>query len=253
VKFDPLQLKSEMNRIHNEKAPVTLYYQLKEMLTLKIKNSEWAIDAKIPPERELCDMYKLSRITVRKALEELEREGYLKRKQGKGTFVTSLKIEQRLSKFYSFSEEIKKMGYNPSTRIFDFSVINSNEDLSRLLGVEKNSRLYSIKRLRLANNEPFALETSYIPYNLCPELNRDEVSLKGLYNTMRTEYNIIPEEATETFEAVIINKDDGLHLQVKKNSPGILLERLTSQHGIVVEYCISIIRGDRYKYKVELK
>jgi GntR family transcriptional regulator len=148
-----------------EKSPVTLYYQLKEMLKQKIKSGEWAIDIKIPTERMLCEMYNVSRITVRKALEELEREGYLKRMQGKGTFVTSIKIEQRLSKFYSFSEEIKKMGYVSSTRIIEFSMVDADRKLSGLLGVKENSRLYSLKRLRLANHEPFALETCYIPYS----------------------------------------------------------------------------------------
>lgn len=237
----------------DENAPMTLYYQLKEILVSKIKNNTWAVDSKIPTERQLCDMYKVSRITVRKALEEMEREGYLYRKQGKGTFVTAPRIEQRLSKFYSFSEEIKKMGYAPSAQILDFSVISADESLAEHLKIEKGSMLYSIKRLRLANNDPFALETSYIPYDLCPDLKADEISLKGLYNSIRSKYGIIPDEATETFEAILISKEDALHFHLKKNSPGLYLERITTADGRIVEYCNSIIRGDRYKYKVVLK
>lgn len=237
----------------DDKAPVALYYQLKEMLVAKIKNGEWAIESKIPTERELCDLYMVSRITVRKALEDMEREGYLSRKQGKGTFVTSPKIEQRLSRFYSFSEEIKKMGLEPSAQMMEFSILPADEKLAAALAVNKNSSLYSIKRLRLANNEPFALEISYLPCDLFPGLSREEVALKGLYNTMKTNYNVVPTEAEEAFEAILIDKDAARDLNVKKKFPGIFLERHTSANERVVEYCKSIIRGDRYKYRVVLK
>lgn len=236
----------------NEKAPVALYYQLKEILVDKIKNNEWEIDSKIPTERELCDLYKVSRITVRQALKELDDEGFLYRKQGKGTFVTAPKIEQRLSKFYSFSEEIRNMGYTPSTKAIEFKKVTIDENIAKHFN-EKVSVVYCIKRLRLANNEPFAIETSYIPCDLCPGMTADEVTAKGLYNTMKTMYNLIPNEAIETFEAVIINPGDALHLHVSKNSPGLLLERTTYANQRIVEFCHGIIRGDRYKYQVVLK
>ncbi|TCL58822.1 GntR family transcriptional regulator [Hydrogenispora ethanolica] len=236
----------------DEKAPVALYYQLKEILVDKIKSNEWQIDSKIPTERELCDLYKVSRITVRQALEELENEGLLYRKQGKGTFVTAPKIEQRLSKFYSFSEEIRNMGYTPSTKVIEFKKLAIDESIAKHF-TEKESEVYYIRRLRLANNEPFAIETSYIPFDLCPGLTMEEVSGKGLYNTMKTKYGIIPNEAVETFEAVIINPNDALHLRVGKNSPGLLLERTTYANQRMVEFCHGVIRGDRYKYRVVLK
>lgn len=236
----------------NEKAPVALYYQLKEILVDKIKSNEWAIDSKIPTERELCELYKVSRITVRQALEELENEGFLYRKQGRGTFVTAPKIEQRLSKFYSFSEEIRNMGYTPSTKIIDFKIVASEEVVAKHFN-EKGITVYCIRRLRLANNEPFAIETSYIPYDLCPNLTVEEIAAKGLYNTMKTKYGLIPNEAVETFEAVLINPNDALQLQVAKKSPGLLLERTTYADDKIVEFCHGIIRGDRYKYRVVLK
>lgn len=237
----------------DEKAPVALYSQLKENLVEKIKKNEWSINTKIPTERQLCDIYNVSRITVRQALDELEKEGYLYRKQGKGTFITAPKIEQRLSNFYSFSEEIKKMGYYPSTRVLDFQVVACVEEISNFLNVRPGTETYEIKRLRLANGEPFALETSYVPYDICSGLTVKEVSEYGLYNSMKMRCNIIPVEAEETFEAIIISGDNASLLNTGKNSPGIYLERLTSSDARVIEFCKSIIRGDRYKYKVILK
>jgi GntR family transcriptional regulator len=237
----------------DEKLPVSLYHQLKEILFTKINGNEWPVDSKIPTERQLCEMYKVSRITVRQALDELEKEGYLYRKQGKGTFVTTPKIEQRLSCFYSFSEEIKKMGFTPGAEILKFFIEAAGEEVAERLQIDKDAQVYSIKRLRLANNEPFAVETSYVPCDCCPGLKSEEISKNGLYNTMKNKYGVIPYEAMEVFEAVIIGKEDACYLRTGKTSPGIQLERLTSAGERPIEYCKSIIRGDRYKYKVVLR
>ena len=237
----------------DEKAPMALYFQLKEIIINKIKSHEWPVDSRIPTERQLCDIYKVSRITVRQALGELEREGYLYRKQGRGTFVTSPKIEQRLSSFYSFSEEIRRMGYTPATKVLQFKQMEAEETIAIKLNVEKGSPVYSIKRLRLANSDPFAVETSYIPGDLFKDLNEEEITSQGLYNTLKNKYNVYPEEAVETFEAILIGSEAANFLQIGRNSPGILLERFTHAGGNIVEYCRSMIRGDRYKYKIILK
>lgn len=236
----------------DEKAPVALYYQLKEILLEKIRNNEWPINGKIPTERELCEIFKVSRITVRQALYELEKGGYIYRKQGKGTFVTAPKIEQRLSSFYSFSEEIRKMGYTPSTQVVGFDLIKADAEVAKHLNIPQEAKVYSIRRLRLANQEPFAYENSFIPEELCPGLTSEEVATNGLYNSMG-KYGIVPNKAIETFEAVAISSNDALYLEANKNSPGLLLNRVTYAEQKVIEYCRSIIRGDRYKYRIVLK
>lgn len=237
----------------DEKAPVTLYYQLKNIIIDKINSNEWPVNTKIPTERQLCEMYNVSRITVRQSIEKIERDGYLYRKQGKGTFVTLPKLEQRLSNFYSFSEEIKKMGYIPGSKILLFTTTKANDTIADNLSIDKGTLVYMIKRLRLASNEPFAVEISYIPYYRFKDLQENDISSNGLYNTLKQKYKVNPDEATETFEAVLINSEESGFLQIKKNSPGLLLERLTYAGGKTVEYCKSVIRGDRYKYKVILK
>lgn len=236
----------------NEKAPTTLYFQLKEILTKQIKNKDWEVNSKIPTERELCEQYKVSRITVRQALDELEKEGFLYRKQGKGTFVTVPKIEQRLNNFYSFSEEIEKMGRKPSTKVLEFSKIKANEEIAIKLGLNIKDDIYSIKRLRLADDEPFAIEISYLPYELFPDLLHAEVEEKGLYNSLKEKFGIIPDEAEESFEAVLVDAFSSNYLNVAKNSAGLLLERFTKSDERIVEYCFSLIRGDMFKYRISL-
>lgn len=237
----------------DEKAPVSLYYQLKEILIKKIVENEWPINTKLPAERELCEIYSVSRITVRQALDAMESEGYLYRKQGRGTFVTAPKLVQRLGNFYSFSEEIKKMGAEPSTKVVGFNIIECDEKIAQNLEIKKGDLVYSIERLRLANKDPFAVETSYIPYSIVEGLTKEEVENRGLYSTLQTTFNISPNEAVETFEAVLVNNDDVEYLKTKKHTAALRIERTTWANGSILEYCVSVVRGDRYKYRVFLK
>lgn len=238
----------------DEKLPVSLYYQLKEILIKRIKENEWPVNTRIPTERELCELYRVSRITVRQALDELEKEGLLYRKQGRGTFVTVPKLEQRLGSFYSFSEEIRKMGAVPEANIIDFDINESSEKISEILKIEKGAKIYSIKRLRKADNEPFAIETSYIPVSVAPGLSKASVEQNGLYNTLKDTFGIIPDEAEESFEAVLIAGEyEAARLNVKKNSAALKIERNTKSKGAIIEHCVGLIRGDRYKYNIVLK
>ena len=228
----------------DEKAPVSLYYQLKQKLKKKIETGEWPAEFKIPPERELCTHYGVSRITVRQALDDIKREGYIYSKQGRGTFVKKPKIEQGLEKFYSFSEDIEKKGYKAESRILDFSIID---------GEDNKGKLYKIKRLRYADGEAFAVETSYVPVEDHPDMSEKDVSELGLYNILKEKYNETVNEAEETFEVEIIDPECAVLLAVKKNTAAIILKRTAKANGKQVEYCETVIRGDRFKYKVILK
>lgn len=236
----------------DENSPLSLYYQVKSIIFDNIKNKVWEMNSKIPAERELCEMYNVSRITVRQALKELEDEGYLYRKQGKGTFVTGQKFVQRLSQFYSFSEEITKMGAVPSAKIISFSIGEVGESVAVKLKISSNEKVFAIKRLRLADNEPFAIEISYIVYKYAKDLTEEAVDKLGLYDALKQTCGVVTSEATETFEAVAVNGEEARYLKVSKNAPALHLERITSADGNIIEYCISAIRGDKYKYTIQL-
>lgn len=236
----------------DEKSPLSLYYQIKNIILDNIKNKVWETNSRIPTERELCNIYKVSRITVRQALKELENEGYLYRKQGKGTFVTGQHFVQRLTQFYSFSEEIKKMGSVPSTRILSYQVLPAGPGIAEKLQIAEGDPVYEIRRLRLADEEPFALELSYVVQKHNRNLTQEAVRANGLYNALRETKGLVPNEAVETFEAVNTNADEAEALQVNKRTAALHLERVASADGMPVEYCISVIRSDKYKYTVHL-
>ncbi len=143
----------------------------------------------IPSERELAEMYDISRMTVRQAVNNLVNDGYLIRRRGKGTFVAAQKIEQPLKGLTSFSEDMRARGMEPGTIVLSFETVPASQKLAEGLGVTEGDDLYEVRRLRLADGLPMALETLYIPVHLVPGLTRDVVSgsVYEFYRKRKTE------------------------------------------------------------------
>lgn len=228
-----------------------LYQQLTEIILNKITTKEWPPNYKIPTEEELCQIHQVSRMTVRNALSNLENAGYICRKPGRGTFVQDSKIDQKLARFYSFSEELEKKGLIHKTNVLSFDTIQSDAIVREKLALGENELVFRIKRLRLVDDIPYAFETSYLPYKLFPSLNTLIVSTKGLYNSMRS-LGIYPDRASETIGAIILSAHDAKLLQTSANSAALSLKRSTWSKATYVEYCESIIRGDKFTYTIDM-
>ncbi len=241
-----------MEKDISRNVPISLYYQLKEELMKKLISKQWLPGEKIPSEKELCQMYGVSRITVRKALDELERSGHLVRRQGKGTFVTNISMEQRLSKFYSFSEELKQRGLQEHCRIIQFDQVPATNEVAASLGLEPLDPVFKLTRLRLVDLTPYTLETSYIPVAVCPSLTEEVISTKGLYNSMRAD-GVYPDRVIEKFRATVIRKAEAELMGLKIGMPAMHLERVTYFGVRTIEYCSSVVRGDFFTYTVELR
>lgn len=236
----------------DKKAHISLYFQLRESLTQKILSRQWEPGARIPTEKELCELYDVSRITVRKALDELEQMGYIVRRQGKGNYVNPNSMEQKLSKFYSFSEEIKRLGRQETAQLLSFDVQEATPAQARKLGVPSGARLMRVRRLRLVDLSPYGIEMSFIPERLIPGLTSVEVQKLGLYKSLNL-HGLYPNHAIETLRAVNLSTADAKLLHVKANEAAVNLERVTYADGDVVELCDSLIRGDIFTYTVDLR
>lgn len=233
-------------------APVSLYYQLKEEFLRRITSKQWLPGQKIPAEMELCRLYDVSRITVRKAIDELVRSGHLVRQQGRGTFVTNLSVEQHLSKFYSFSEELKSRGIVEHVRVLQFETVAASGSVAAALAVEPAAQVFHLTRLRMVDETPYTLETSHIPVAVCPGLTQAALTEKGLYNAMRA-CGVHPDRVIEKFRATALRNDEAARMGLSVGTPAMHLERVTYFAHTPVEYCNSIVRGDFFTYTVELK
>lgn len=237
----------------NSMQSVSLYNQLKDVLLNKILNGEWSNGEKIPNEYQLCDMYNVSRITVRQALAELTKRGYLQRRQGSGTYVTIPKIENNLTSFYSLSEEFKKRGLSSVSRVLEFHLQIPQKDIVQKLGLQDKSReVYYIKRLRYADNIPVAIEVTYLPATLFRGLKEQDLEEHALYDVMREKFGVVPSTAEESIGAINLGDKEAIYLGVKKDVAVLRVERFAYSAETCIEYTIGFIRSDIFHFHVKL-
>lgn len=249
---DKKALSSDERQLDPESA-IPLYYQLKEILSERVESGEWLPNSLIPSENDFVAEYSVSRNTVIKAIDCLVRDGILKRRQGKGTFVAEAKFEQCLSSFYTFSKAMEKSGLRAEVRVMALSERRAVRTVAKSLDILVDSPVSVLKRVRYADGEPLMLETSYIPAELAPGLIRHEFDNSSLYDVLFQDYKIRVTKAREVFEPIIIDEYEGELLNVPPGSPGLLLLRTaTTAEGTPVEFCKSVLRGDRCRFYTEL-
>lgn len=242
-----------MVRQLEHQSPIPLYHQLKELLKEKIETKDWLPGEKIPSENDLIIQFDISRNTVKKALDDLVQDGLLNRIQGKGTFVSKPKFEQPLTGFYSFSKVMKAQGLNPKDIILSIEKKAAKLSVSRQLQISEGEFVIELKRLRCANDEPIILETSYIPCSLVCDLSEQDLEETSLYDYIEKELGIYVTSANEIFEPVLIRNYESHYLEVEEGFPALLLDRIAyDSEKKPVEFCRSIIRGDRCRLYTEL-
>jgi GntR family transcriptional regulator len=211
-----------------------------------------AVGQAIPSERQLTSDLGVSRLTVRAALDELVRDGYLDRRHGSGTYVTEPKIAQPLS-LTSFSEDMRRRGMVPGSRTLELTTTTAGARLAHRLGVSPEARLIRVKRLRLADARPMAMEVLHVPEVLVPGLNRADFENQSFYQLLQERYGITITAGTQTIEPTVTNEEESEVLGVPLHTPAFLFERTTvSESGRIVEFVRSIYRGDRYRLVADL-
>lgn len=237
----------------NDKNRMPLYVQLYEELLNEIVSGTWEVDQLLPTEKELIEKYSVSRITVRQALEQLRNEGYIVRKPGKGTFVKAHPIEQELSNFYSFSDDMERKGFKIKNNVLTCEKQIVTDYVAKKLNLQRNSEVIFLERIRSIDEITFAYETSYIPYHVCPRLTKESVESIGLYKSLKKLGHLVPDSATESFEAVMPSAKIAEYLKMNDRQPALEIDRITKSGERIIEYCHSIVRGNRIKYNVILR
>lgn len=239
----------------NRREPVPIYYQLKEWLREQIESGTLKPHDRLPSERELGEIFHISRMTARQALSELESEGYVYREQGKGSFVAEPKIRQGLLKLTGFTEDMRDRGMKPGAKVLTVETIKNDEQLARKLHASPDEEFLMLQRLRLADDQPMALETTFLRCIFCPGIEQFDFANVSLYQTLQERYGLRLGRAEQTVEAGIADEYETKVLQIKSGTPILAMERITylEDNKTVIEYARSAYRGDRYKLFVELK
>ncbi|MBP3037904.1 GntR family transcriptional regulator [Bacillaceae bacterium Marseille-Q3522] len=232
----------------NKQSPVPIYYQLEEEIKEQIENGTLQEGDTIPSEREYAERYQISRMTVRQALTNLVNDGYLFREKGRGTFVRQQKVAQRLQGLKGFTEDMKERGLVPSSKLLSFQIQSGAPHICHQLKLAEASSVYEIKRVRLANKEPIALETTYIPVTLLKQMTTESITA-SIYEYAEEQLSLSIFEAEQQIEAATADKKEAAALQIKEGSPILLIYRKTFlENGVPFEFAKCAYRGDRYKF-----
>jgi len=245
-----------MNQAKVDKSsPIPIYYQIKETLKEKIESGSMDPHERLPSERELEEEYGISRMTARRALTELESEGYAYREQGKGSFVAEPKLRQGLLQLTGFTEDMKSRRMKPGARVLEKRLIESDEELAKKLSMGPGEKVFKLQRVRLAEGEPLAIETTRLQYSLCKGIEEYDFSERSLYSTLRSSFNIELSRAEQSVEASLANEFEADNLLVDQGAPMLRTERTTfiGDEKTPIEYANSTYRGDRYRLFVELR
>jgi GntR family transcriptional regulator len=237
-----------------ESAGTPLYRRIQIDMRERIASGELEAGAQVETELDLMARYGVSRATVRQALSGLVAEGLLEIKRGRGTFVHGAALEHRLGGFYTFSREIERHGMRPSTRVRQIGLELADGDIADGLGLAPGTPVVALSRIRLADDQPIVAETSYLPSARFKGLEGVDFSAASLYETLSSTYGVRPVRAMESFVPVLLSADEALILGGDSGDPVLSVERTAyDSEGVIIEFCQSILRADRYRYSVEMR
>lgn len=192
-------------------------------------------------------------MTVRRAIEDLVREGHLVRRRGSGTYVAEPKIAQRLT-MTSFSKDMRRRGFRPSSETLSVRLGPAGARIGRRLEVSPTEAVLTIVRRRLADGSPMAIETLHVPHRVVPDLRGDDLVDASFYELLDRRYGVKLARGTQSIEPTVTNEEESERLEVPLHSPAFLFERTTwTSEEVAIEFVRSIYRGDRYRLVAELE
>lgn len=242
-----------MNVLDFDKGAQPLYSQIKQILKDKIENGEYKLGEIIPSEAELQQIFNVSRITVRQAINELVNEGYLSRKRGKGTIVIPQRIEENLSHIRSFTDEMIARGLKPSTSFAEVSIVKAPKKVALTLNINEGDEVYRIKRIRCADDEPIVVFDTYLLRSFDLPLDNSEY-YNSLYELLYKRNGVRVTKAIEYIEAIVASGDIADMLEIEEGSP--VLKTVRTGYDSArnpIEYTICFYRGDKYRYFASLE
>ncbi len=222
-----------------------LYRQLADIIRASIESGEFKRDSQIPTETVLSQQYEISRITVRKALEELTDEGLLVRKQGKGTFVYADKSIQANYPFMPFNEAVQQTGQRPSTKLISYSLEIPSHRIADYFGLSDGENVITLKRVRLTDDTPIIFETDYY-LNSFDFLASEP--LTGSVSEILRNHNILPIHGINSISVCYATVEEASFLKVEVDSPLLYVySEIRDQNQRAIQVSKQIIRSEFYK------
>lgn len=233
-------------KLKNSKGDSPLYAQVKEILLKDIQ--EGVYKEKIPTEKELQEMFDVSRMTIRLAVDELVSGGYLVRERAKGTRILQKKIEEELNNLGNISSEFRSKNINYNIQYIEISIVKADEKIADALEIDQETNVFCLKRIYYVDEEPFCSFRSYFSPKLNMSVDESKYQ-ESLYEYLENEKDIIVSKAHDDIEVGYADQELSEDLQITPGTAVLLRTRKSfDQNGHHVEYTLANYRADRYKY-----
>lgn len=228
-----------------------LYIKIADDIQCQIVNGQLRSNEKLPTEKYFSDYYKVSRITVRKALEELLARGLIERKKNKGCFIRSRKPESAHGLKNSIYKALEEKGVSVTSQITKMEVLEASADLAEKLKCQKEEKVLLIERIRLGNGKPFAIQRVWLLERLFPEFNPWKLCNDSLRRIMNEDYGMKLVYSVEEIEARMPTKEVAYHLKVSEDTPLIFItSHIYTADQMIAEYSETYYDTEEYAYTV---
>jgi len=227
---------------------IPLYHQIQQRLLEQIQSGAFKPSEPLPSIQKIAARMGVSQMTVRQAVKALCELGVIYSKQGKGTFISRIKLERDFRQVLSFSEETRSRGATPHSRLLSFRIQIPSRETREALALSHKEKVFRLRRVRYADSLPMGIECSCLPVHLCPDLIETFDPETSLYQKLAEQYGIHMAVTKEVIEVGKVSDEEAPLLQVAQKSPVFLFTRLSFlESGKPVEHVKSTYRGDRYK------
>jgi len=236
-----------------QSAPGSLYARIRDELRSMIVNGTYQPHQRLPSESDLIKSYGVSRITVRQALGELEKEGLLFKVAGKGMFASKPKPFQSLTRLQGFAEAMSQQGHEIYNRVISFDFLPAPKDIAVRLGVPEGSSITEVRRVRHLNREPILFETLYVSSSIGERLIKEDLASRDIFLIEENDYGIPLGFADLAIDAVLADAQTAEFLQIAEASPILRVERLThTEDGTPLNFEYLFCRADNFQFRLRI-
>lgn len=232
---------------------VPMYSQIREIIRHRILDGTYPSHALMPSESQMTVAFGVSRITIRQALNDLQKEGMIFKVPGKGTFVSKPKAFQNLSNLRGFGEAMTSLGYETFSQVLSQRPVRVDELVARRLRLEQGSMAFQIQRLRYLNREPISVDVSYFPLDLGQRLAQEDLQARDVFAILENDYELNLTHADVQIDAITVDEWLAGHLRIAEGAPLLRIERLTYANEQPIDFEYLYYRGDAFQYRLRIE
>jgi len=229
-----------------------LHTQIREIIRRRVLDGSYAPHSQMPSESQMMQAFGVSRITIRQALGDLQKEGLIFKVAGKGSFVAKPKAFQNLSTLQGFGEAMTPSGYETFSQVLSLRQVRASETVARRLNLKPREPVFEIQRLRYLNREPISVDVSYFPLALGARVAKEDLATRDIFVILENDLGQRLTHADVQIEAISADESLARQLRIAEASPLLRIERLTHAGDTPIDFEYLYYRGDAFQYRLRI-